>query len=835
MIEKLKETVELKFGRKIGYQKDCKDLSSCIFNKTNQVVSPSTLRRLFGFLSTNSNPSNATLDILSLYCGYKDWEEFKSKKSFSKVDDIPLIQNWKNAKTNARTVSSKYIEFLKKQTTLGFDNTAPRKLMQERLNAFLESKYKAKPIIGPGGYGKTTLLINWYEKHFDISQSKNDIILFLPANTLESFVRKDQFFEDWLLSILNLDSSSLFETLREHPQLAPGKFILIIDALDEISLNQAKTEKIFSEIHLFLSNLPSSNFKLIISSRFSTWNRFNHLNYSAESWYLSGNEFFTTEGANIPPLNEDEIQFILDKTVNSKQSVRLIVEEFSFDFLQIISYPYYLQLFVNVYNPETSHLLSDKIDLLSEFIKNQIYQDQFSDEKLDILHAIIDLSHKEKSYGSIKRNDLKDFFPIHLKLAGNYFDAYEQLLSFGIITEELIDNQYGAYTKKVKISQYNLYELLTIYKLIDINGGIDCDLFKKVEERYEESTIQSNLINLLFEIAYKRKLHDCLKHFFTLKEQTLKKVFEHTEIQRVLSKDEFMRRELIPIYASNPIARKFLFERFTNLNSIAVSSRFLIYNYLQNSKVAKDVFFGKTLLCISDAYSLDFSWVNSFSQDFPYKSPLEGSPALISGLWFSCKIMESYFLHKDNFHQIEKSIDEFCDINAKYWNNSERNSFELGLMLGFSISRRYDYIQNRYKHLIETRIDINLTNEEKVIKLFFEYFKWRSTSKFDQTDMQEIHNYLNELPIWISYHATIIGKSFLAIYYLSIGNMEKAYELYQKAIEISNLAGYTIFEVKLLKNLSKVLTSIGEKEKAVECDAFVISLAEKSKVDFDMI
>jgi tetratricopeptide (TPR) repeat protein len=89
--------------------------------------------------------------------------------------------------------------------------------------------------------------------------------------------------------------------------------------------------------------------------------------------------------------------------------------------------------------------------------------------------------------------------------------------------------------------------------------------------------------------------------------------------------------------------------------------------------------------------------------------------------------------------------------------------------------------------------------------------------------------------VWISYHATIIGKSFLAIYYLSIGNLEKAYELYQKAIEISNLAGYTIFEVKLLKNLSKVLISIGEKEKASECDAFVLSLAEKSNVDFEMI
>jgi len=79
MLQRIKGLVELKYGKKITYQKDCTYLSYNILEATGLLISPSTLRRLFGFLTTNSNPSRASLDILSQYCGFTDWSDFITK------------------------------------------------------------------------------------------------------------------------------------------------------------------------------------------------------------------------------------------------------------------------------------------------------------------------------------------------------------------------------------------------------------------------------------------------------------------------------------------------------------------------------------------------------------------------------------------------------------------------------------------------------------------------------------------------------------------------------------------------------------------------------------
>ena len=111
MIQKLKESVELKFGQKITYQKDCKDLSDRVLSTTSRLISPSTLRRFYGFLATNSNPSRATLDILSSYCGFKNWDDFKKNKSNSTTGDSqPALEAWASATENAEQITQKHLD-----------------------------------------------------------------------------------------------------------------------------------------------------------------------------------------------------------------------------------------------------------------------------------------------------------------------------------------------------------------------------------------------------------------------------------------------------------------------------------------------------------------------------------------------------------------------------------------------------------------------------------------------------------------------------------------------------------------------------------------------------
>jgi len=830
MIQRLKESVEAKFGRKIAYQKDCISLSDSVFKLTSEILSPSTLRRFFGFLSTNSNPSRATLDILSVYCGYNNWESFKDNNSVSHSTE-PIIDLWEKAKTEANAISEKNCKSLKQENSLGFSNSIAREFAHDRLESFLNTSYSATPFIGPGGFGKTTLLIKWYEDFKANARSENHIILFIPAIHLENWVSKENYLDDWILSLLNLSQSGFFETLNSNPNLALGKFILIIDALDEIEANLAKTERIFNALHKLTASLSSQWFRLITSARFSTWVQFTNLANNIDTWYFASPDKIFTQGTNMPPLSDNEIQSIIDLTINSGSLPRMIIEEIPYDLLQIISHPYYLQLFIEIYNPTSLHLISDKIDLLTEFLKKHIYQSNLADEKSDILYAIVELSHQEKTYGLVKKNDLKERYPIHLKSVGNYATAYNQLLSFGILSEEITKNEYGQYTTYTKVNQRILFRMLLAHKLIEKNNGITFELFTTIEKEYSGSLILGHLINLIFELAYKRKSVDALKPFFNLKDESLDQAFRFPNIHNALAKDELMRRELIPYYASNARARKFLFERHINLNTIANSSRLLYFNYIQNSTTEKDIFVGKTLLYTSSAYSMDFTWVNQFGADFPMDVPHHGTSPIIAGLWFTCRFIVAFVGGTKDYDVILKHIDFYQAIHQSEWNINDRYNYEIGLFLGLLTTKQYEVIRNRINPLLMEQSHDMMNQEEKALTLYLELAQWHINKTLDDLTAQRILQHMDNTPEWARYQSAIVGKSWMAMYYFTRGHIEKSYEYFKKALEISNVAGYTIYEAKLLYSLSKVLESIGESQRANDCNKLIETLTDRSNID----
>ena len=62
------------FGRQVVTAYDCDELSSFL----PSIISPQTLRRFFKIISSVNSPALHTLNILSQYCGYKDFDEFRS-------------------------------------------------------------------------------------------------------------------------------------------------------------------------------------------------------------------------------------------------------------------------------------------------------------------------------------------------------------------------------------------------------------------------------------------------------------------------------------------------------------------------------------------------------------------------------------------------------------------------------------------------------------------------------------------------------------------------------------------------------------------------------------
>ena len=72
----LREAVESTFGRKMQGHKDFTHLADDVLEKLQQYISPTTLKRFWGYLSEPVEPREETLDILSRYVGFDDWKSF---------------------------------------------------------------------------------------------------------------------------------------------------------------------------------------------------------------------------------------------------------------------------------------------------------------------------------------------------------------------------------------------------------------------------------------------------------------------------------------------------------------------------------------------------------------------------------------------------------------------------------------------------------------------------------------------------------------------------------------------------------------------------------------
>lgn len=75
----LLQLVEKHYNSKISTTTDFEALSTNIENETGELLSVSTLKRLFGYVNMRPLPRKSTLDILSRYIGHNNYEEFRKR------------------------------------------------------------------------------------------------------------------------------------------------------------------------------------------------------------------------------------------------------------------------------------------------------------------------------------------------------------------------------------------------------------------------------------------------------------------------------------------------------------------------------------------------------------------------------------------------------------------------------------------------------------------------------------------------------------------------------------------------------------------------------------
>jgi len=80
-ISALCQALEKKAGRRMHTSKDFENLAAGIFEQTHELVSASTLKRLWGYLAEGVTPRRSTLDILSRYLGFEGWDDFCERQT----------------------------------------------------------------------------------------------------------------------------------------------------------------------------------------------------------------------------------------------------------------------------------------------------------------------------------------------------------------------------------------------------------------------------------------------------------------------------------------------------------------------------------------------------------------------------------------------------------------------------------------------------------------------------------------------------------------------------------------------------------------------------------
>ena len=75
-IKDLSGRVEQTYGKQVLTPLQFEALADDIFRRTGKLLSPTTLKRLWGYLKEPMKPRQSTLDVLAGYCGWRDYEDF---------------------------------------------------------------------------------------------------------------------------------------------------------------------------------------------------------------------------------------------------------------------------------------------------------------------------------------------------------------------------------------------------------------------------------------------------------------------------------------------------------------------------------------------------------------------------------------------------------------------------------------------------------------------------------------------------------------------------------------------------------------------------------------
>lgn len=808
MNEVLREETIKRFGNQVNSARDCNRLSEIIAIQTGRKISPTTLRRFFGLLPSKTSFSKYNLNTLAIFAGSISFEDFSKK---FRENSTPLYSRFDEITENLRQITNYTLTSISRKSLSDFKNTIQRKQVNEKLNSFIDSNYIIYPMIAPGGYGKSTSLAHWI-----ISGNDKDLRFFCPASIFYSMafpVEKTQKPFPLQIDI----SDNVFNQFLNNTPYKDRKLILVLDALDEISTEPEKLIDLVNYIFDIAAKYADKGLiKIIFSIRENAWHNYLDKIFSkfrTTRWFEDYNLMLESGFTNLEPLSNSEIKEITSK-YNSHNESKFILEYIPWNILETIRIPINLHFVIELFREGKSPEKISQAEITREFIKEFVFQGKYAEQKKDLIWTIIKLRENSGDKLFINKNEIKKRYPIHLKRETAYYQAYNDLLHFGIISEEREENRYGIFLTKVGFKHQNLFYYLFSLYLIRKNGGLDFKLFSTLAKSEHHALWASHIIGILYEIAYDNEDYEALENFCKLPENILEALPVKLSVGNSFRKHNAIREKLIKKFASTRAGRMRFFEHYVDINYIFNNYKLRITEYLKHETNLEPLLFGNCILFLAGLLKL-----NKDDCENHFKAIREINPDKEVHPWpigrkVTSHTLHDYFIRNGKLENLNEFIHSHSSIAFAYKGYLARGriEFEMSVMVALVLVQEFQVLKEMLENALKSYSKISNQKQEK-INAWWTESQNRVSICFLKYANYKLNKYNTEkLPgFWIksieSYALTyddfqylILLNWFLTDYYNSEGCRDKAAHYHSNALEISRFAEYDFFIAFLLKN-----------------------------------
>lgn len=807
MHQLLKEKITERFERPVNTPKDCKLLSEDIYVQTKRTISSTTLRRFFGLLVGKSAISAYNLDTLAIYCGQKDYHNFFK---LSGIVQVKKKQGYEAVKEEVNQITQYTLKSIIRKSLTKFSQTIPREDINNRLNAFLDSPYSVFTLIGPGGYGKSIALAHWVKSILN----SNDHCLFCPASIFYHLL-SDKTHSSQILNLQVRNPDNLFLQFFNEFSEEEKKLVIVVDALDEISTDSKKIYELFEYLFEILNRYNRhSVLKIVLSIREANWS---HLmssdirDFPLNKYFLPDKGIVDSGYRNIPVLTNDEIRMVLEN-VNKTSVNPVIYNTISWELREMIKVPINLHFFISVFHKKPGFSYITRNVLNHEYLKQVIFLSKYAEEKEDLIWKIVELIENKKNDFYIQKNELKAFYPIHLKRETKYYSAYNDLLTNGILLVKREENKYGIFTTWLSFKHLNFYYYLSVLNLIRKNQGIDSGLFVSVSRSGKEIAWINYVTSILYEIAYENNDYEAIESFCELPEEILGSLEVRMSVGASFRNPVKIRERIVKKFAASPKGQLFFFEQYVDTNYLYNNFAFRIKEYLKHKQTVEAKLFGNAILFMSGFLKMNVEKCEKHFEVINNITPDKNIHPWPTGRKVTSHLFYSYFVKREKMANIGSFIRKYQNIayQYKHYLDFGLTEFELSIMVALVVIQEFEVLIEMLEIALKAynfdspTLDlfaILSNNQNSLPVLFLEYAKFKQGKTYAGNLPllleKRINNYIT---IFEDFQYQIILKWFLCDYYLISGDMDNANKHYLSALELSQFAQYDFYTAFLMIN-----------------------------------